>query len=124
MSNHRLAASLLRFRRATNMSQRELAAAVGVHQTRVSSWERGIRVPTSKQLDDLSVALNVDRESLVADLFVVNDVERALIHDPHLSDDDRHALLTLYLSLARQPYRRVRSDQLEPIDAARRMVRD
>jgi hypothetical protein len=38
----------------------------------------------------------------VAEFFVENDVERALIQVPLLRDDDRHALLTLYRSVTRQ----------------------
>jgi hypothetical protein len=59
-------------------------------------------VPSAEQLTALAIALDVDKQTLVDDLFVVNDVERALIHDLMLSEDDKNALLTLYLSLARR----------------------
>lgn len=102
MSSKQFAASVLRLRRARNLTQTELGHLVGIDPSRISNWETGGRIPSAKQLTALATALGVDRDALVADLFVVNDVERALINDPMLTNDDRHALLTLYMSLARR----------------------
>jgi transcriptional regulator with XRE-family HTH domain len=102
VAHNLLGASILRLRNAANLTQRELGDRVGVHPSRVSHWERGRMVPNGDHLTALAVALDVDKQSLIGDLFVVNDVERALIHDLLLSEDDKNALLTLYLSLARR----------------------
>ncbi|MGF9755151.1 helix-turn-helix transcriptional regulator [Microvirga sp. 0TCS3.31] len=102
MERNFLGATILRLRSAAELTQRELGDQVGVHPSRISHWERGRMVPSSEQLTALSVALAVDKQTLVGELFVVNDVERALTHDLLLSEDDKNALLTLYLSLARQ----------------------
>ena len=84
------------------MTQQHLANKVGVHQTRVSHWERESRVPRAEHLQTLAGAFNVDIQTLVAEFIVKNAVERALLQDPLLHDDDRHALLTLYRSVTRQ----------------------
>lgn len=102
MSSRRFAAAILRLRRDANLTQSQLGERLGVDPSRISNWETGGRIPNARQLDALAAVFDVDRETLVAELFVVNDVERALINDPMLSDDDRHALLTLYMSLARR----------------------
>lgn len=78
------------------MTQEQLATRLGVHQTRVSHWERGGRVPNPEQLQALATMFDVKVETLVAEYIIDNDVERALINDPLLHADDRTALLTLY----------------------------
>lgn len=92
----RLGAWLLNHRRDSGMTQQQVATKVGVHQTRVSHWERGSRVPNPDQLESLADLFDVNVEILVAEFFVDNAVERALINDVLLKDHDRTALLTLY----------------------------
>jgi transcriptional regulator with XRE-family HTH domain len=84
------------------MTQQQLATRVGVHQTRVSHWERGSRVPNPEQLQALATMFDVNLETLMAEFFVENDVERALISDVLLRADDRQALLTLYRTAVRR----------------------
>jgi transcriptional regulator with XRE-family HTH domain len=55
-------------RQELGLGRAELAAAVGVSQRSVVSWELGYRVPGSKQLPLLAEALSVDTASLVAAL--------------------------------------------------------
>jgi transcriptional regulator with XRE-family HTH domain len=102
MSSPRFAAAILRLRREAHLTQAQLGERVGVDATRISKWERAGQIPSAGQLDALAGVLGVDKGVLVDELFVVNDVERALINDPMLTDDDRHALLTLYMSLVRR----------------------
>jgi transcriptional regulator with XRE-family HTH domain len=94
-----LGASILTRRRALNMTQQQIARQVGVHQTRVSHWERGTRVPSADQLHALAELFDIDVKTFVAEFIVDNEVERALIQDPLLRDEDRQALLTLYRSV-------------------------
>jgi transcriptional regulator with XRE-family HTH domain len=96
MTNMRLGAWLQNKRRESNMTQQQVATKVGVHQTRVSHWERGSRMPNPEQLEALASLFAVKLETLVAEYFVDNDVERALMNDPLLRNDDKQALLTLY----------------------------
>lgn len=55
-------------RQELRMGRGELAAAVGVSQHTVVSWELGYRAPGSKQLPHLAEALSVDTASLAAAL--------------------------------------------------------
>jgi transcriptional regulator with XRE-family HTH domain len=55
-------------RQELRLGRGELAAAVGVSQHTVVSWELGYRAPGSKQLPRLAEALSVDTASLVAAL--------------------------------------------------------
>jgi transcriptional regulator with XRE-family HTH domain len=103
MQNSRLGASILNRRRALGLTQQQLADQVGVHQTRVSHWERGSRAPSADQLQALAAVFSVDLKTLVAEYVVDNEVERALVRDPLLSDDDRNALLTIYRGLTQRP---------------------
>ena len=102
MSSRRFAAAVLRLRREANLTQSQLGELIRVDPSRISNWETGGRIPNAKQLDALAAVFGVDKETLVEEMFVVNDVERALVNDLLLSDDDRHALLTLYMSLVQR----------------------
>jgi transcriptional regulator with XRE-family HTH domain len=55
-------------RQELGLGRAELAAAVGVSQRSVVSWELGYRAPGSKQLPRLAAALSVDTASLAAAL--------------------------------------------------------
>lgn len=103
MSNIRLGSWLQNRRREFNLTQQQVATEVGVHQTRVSHWERGSRVPNPQQLEALAILFGVAFETLMAEFFVDNEVERALMNDPLIHDDDKRALLTLYRTASRKP---------------------
>lgn len=62
-----LGARISAARRAANMTQADLANAVGVGANQVSRWERGEAMPGPRYLGPLADALNMDRE----DLFVL-----------------------------------------------------
>lgn len=59
-------------------------------------------MPSPDQLQALARTFGVTVETLMAEFFVDNDVERALVNDALLSDDDRTALLTLYRTAAKR----------------------
>ena len=42
------------------MTQRDLAARVGVHKITISQWERGDRAPSAENINKLAKALNLD----------------------------------------------------------------
>ncbi len=51
-------------RRSANLSQGELADAVGVHRPTVSAWEREANTPTRANVEDVARALAMTVESL------------------------------------------------------------
>jgi transcriptional regulator with XRE-family HTH domain len=61
-----IGARLRDIRRAQGMSQNELAEKLGTIQSHVSDMERGLRKPTIQQLANLSQALHVSVDQLLA----------------------------------------------------------
>ncbi len=59
---------ILRLRRRLNLTQREVAQAIGVTDQTVSNWETGVYKPrlTPKQTRALCVILNCTLDELVA----------------------------------------------------------
>lgn len=51
-------------RKALNMSQDELAAAIGANRVTISQYERGIYLPSVPALDRLAEALNITPSQL------------------------------------------------------------
>lgn len=51
-------------RKEKGMSQTDLAASVGVNQTAVSQWERGVTMPTLDKAALLAEALNCSIDEL------------------------------------------------------------
>ncbi len=74
-----------KFRELRKMSQKELAAKIGVLGTRVSNWEQGTHRPDVDILGKICIALNVSPSELL---------------DVHLSDDElcehERQLITAY----------------------------
>lgn len=56
----RLAAQVLRRRRELGLTQKQLAAAVGIHQSEVSRIERGASTPGYRTLTKLAYGLQAD----------------------------------------------------------------
>ena len=58
--------SLAALRADAGMTQKELAAAVGVGQGRLSEWERGAHVPSARSITRLAGALGVPAADVLA----------------------------------------------------------
>lgn len=56
----RLAAQVLRRRRELGLTQKQLAAAVGIHQSEISNFERGASTPGYRTLTKLAVGLQAE----------------------------------------------------------------
>ncbi len=52
-------------RKASKMRSRELANLLGVDQSLISKFENGSRIPTEKQVQELSAALTIDYKTLM-----------------------------------------------------------
>ena len=99
MSSTRLGSLVSQHRRRLGLTQQQLAEMVGVHQTRVSHWERGSRTPTLQQMDALGDLFGLSSKDFLVEYAFDNDVERALLRDPLLEQSESAALLTIYRSL-------------------------
>ena len=70
--------SLAALRADAGMTQKELAAAVGVGQGRLSEWERGAHVPSARSIARLAVALGVPAADVLASViaYSLQETER------------------------------------------------
>lgn len=74
-------------RRVRNLSQRQLAARMGVPRTYISKIENGKAMPTLSSLDRLARALQVDLSALLRDAPTRHKDETALLMaDPFLAE--------------------------------------
>jgi transcriptional regulator with XRE-family HTH domain len=97
-------------RRHANLSLRELAALTQLSNAYLSQLERGQHEPSVRVLRQLSAALDVSVETLLAQagLFADGDdpvpaghgaTEAAIREDPRLSDQQKEALIAVYRTL-------------------------
>ncbi|MCP5027585.1 MAG: helix-turn-helix transcriptional regulator [Actinomycetia bacterium] len=85
------------------LSQRQLAQLTHLSDPYVSQLERGMHEPSVRVLKALATALNVRAETLLSYAGLLdNDAEssatvvEAVQADPHLTDEQRIALLSVY----------------------------
>lgn len=50
----------------TGLTDSEFADLVGVHQTQISRWRRGVGVPRSSQISELAEALDLEEKTVEA----------------------------------------------------------
>jgi transcriptional regulator with XRE-family HTH domain len=100
-----LGAFIRQQREVTRLSVRKLAELAGVSNPYLSQIERGIRRPSADILQQLAEALRISVESLYVRAGILHpDEERgmsvpeAIERDPHLSDDQKLAMLNVYRS--------------------------
>ncbi len=100
-------------RLATGRSLRDLAETTGVSNAYLSQLERGRHEPSLRVLRAVADALGVPLATLLARAGVLDedgpatlpplDTERAILHDPGLSEPQRFALLSVYRSFRPRP---------------------
>ncbi len=84
------------------LSQRELARLMEVSDPYVSQLERGMHEPSVRVIKALAGALNVRAETLLAYAGLLDPdeagttVTEAIQADPHLTDDQKSTLLSVY----------------------------
>ena len=82
-----VAAAVRELRHVRNLSQRQLAARMGVPRTYISKIENGKAMPTLSSLDRLAKALEVDISALLRDASTRHSNETAmLMADPFLAE--------------------------------------
>lgn len=70
---YEIGSRIRKFRKARNLSQKELAQRIGVSNGRVSNWEQGLNRPDADMIVDICMALTVSPSELL---------------NVHLSDDE------------------------------------
>jgi transcriptional regulator with XRE-family HTH domain len=103
-------------RKLANLTLRQLAELTSLSNPYLSELERGMHQPSVRVLKQLSDALNVSAEMLLAEAGLLNSVarsgddatsqptgvEHAIRTDASLDDKQKAALLAVYQSMTRQ----------------------
>jgi len=102
-------------RHVRNLSQRQLAARMGVPRTYISKIENGKAMPTLSSLDRLAKALRVDVASLLRDARTRHSDEAAVLTaDPFLAE------IAAYLSQLNELQRSIFLNHVRELAAGRR----
>ena len=105
-------------RKLANLSLRQLAEMTSLSNPYLSQVERGLHQPSVRVLKLISDALNVSAETLLAQAGLLDgdragaaagagrasaapaaDAEAAILADQRLTDEQKHALITVYRSM-------------------------
>lgn len=62
---YKIGARIRKYRETSGLSQKDLAAKLGISLSRMSNWELGINRPDADMLGDLCIALNVSPSELL-----------------------------------------------------------
>lgn len=93
-------------RQLAQLSLRQLSAMTDVSNPYLSQLERGLHEPSMRILKSIADALNVSAETMLAQAGLIEQTtdpsddatEAALRADPRLTESQKRALLTVYLS--------------------------
>ncbi len=100
-----LGAFIRQQREIAQQSIRDLAKRAGVSNPYLSQIERGLRKPSAEILQQIARALEISAETLYERAGMLdpkesqgNAVIDAVAKDPHLSDEQKQAMLAIYRS--------------------------
>ncbi len=91
-------------RNTARLSLRRLSELAGISNPYLSQIERGLRRPSAEILQQIARALRISAETLYVRAGILEerdgevDVPRMILADPHLSEDQKQALIRIYLS--------------------------
>lgn len=107
-------------RGVTSLSLRRLSELAGVSNPYLSQIERGLRRPSAQILQQLARGLRISAETLYVQAGILDDrppdddLDRRILADPYLSEEQRQALVAVYWS-----FRHVHGDHAPPPEHAR-----
>ena len=97
--------SFIREQRYTaRLSLRRLSELAGISNPYLSQIERGLRRPSAEILQQIAKALRISAETLYVQAGILepnseeSDLARHILGDRHLSEDQKQALVRIYLS--------------------------
>jgi transcriptional regulator with XRE-family HTH domain len=96
----------IREQRSNNrLSLRSLSQLAGISNPYLSQIERGLRKPSAEILQQIAKALRIQAETLYVRAGILeerpteHDLERDILRDPFLTEDQKQTLIKVYLSL-------------------------
>ncbi len=104
-------------RSSARLSLRRLSELAGISNPYLSQIERGLRRPSAEILQQIAKALRISAETLYVQAGILErpdgdtDLSRHIFNDHHLTEDQRQALLRIYLSFRHENEDQAESDQ-------------
>ena len=101
---HELGAFIREQRNSARLSLRRLSELAGISNPYLSQIERGLRKPSAEILQQIAKALRISAETLYVQAGILEpgsgepDLAREILADPHLTEDQKQALVRIYLS--------------------------
>ena len=95
-------------RNTARLSLRRLSELAGISNPYLSQIERGLRRPSAEILQQIAKALRISAETLYVQAGILDppdgspDLARQILADPHLSEEQKQALVRIYLSFRRE----------------------
>ncbi len=109
-------------RGSARLSLRRLSELAGISNPYLSQIERGLRRPSAEILQQIAKALRISAETLYVQAGILEppsgspDLTRAIMADQSISEEQKQALVRIYLSF-RRDHEEKRGEQ-EPVPAA------
>ncbi|HEY1733816.1 MAG TPA: helix-turn-helix transcriptional regulator [Acidimicrobiales bacterium] len=106
-------------RSSARLSLRRLSELAGISNPYLSQIERGLRRPSAEILQQIAKALRISAETLYVQAGILDpptdvpDLARQILADPHLSEEQKQALVRIYLA-----FRREHDEQADRVDSA------
>jgi transcriptional regulator with XRE-family HTH domain len=101
--------SFIREQRGTaRLSLRRLSELAGISNPYLSQIERGLRRPSAEILQQIAKALRISAETLYVQAGILEppsgtpDLTRAIMADPSIGEEQKQALVRIYLSFRRE----------------------
>ena len=101
---HDLGAFIREQRSTARLSLRRLSELAGISNPYLSQIERGLRKPSAEILQQIAKALRISAETLYVQAGILEpdrretDLAREILADPYLTEEQRQALMRIYLS--------------------------
>jgi transcriptional regulator with XRE-family HTH domain len=95
-------------RNTARLSLRRLSELAGISNPYLSQIERGLRRPSAEILQQIARALRISAETLYVQAGILDppsevpDLARQILADAHLSEEQKQALVRIYLSFRRE----------------------
>jgi len=105
---HDLGAFIREQRGTARLSLRRLSELAGISNPYLSQIERGLRRPSAEILQQIAKALRISAETLYVQAGILDppdgapDLARLILADPHLNEEQKQALVRIYLSFRRE----------------------
>jgi transcriptional regulator with XRE-family HTH domain len=105
---HELGSFIREQRGSARLSLRRLSELAGISNPYLSQIERGLRRPSAEILQQIAKALRISAETLYVQAGILEapsgapDLSRAIMADQTISEEQKQALVRIYLSFRRE----------------------